>query len=433
MAHSFSGRGRLRDRNRLRCRPETESLEDRKTPSGLTFQFTVDDPTHALAPYPSLLPSLQAAGQILTGLLVGQGTIQVQVTPSTVSSEGAATASPVLVPGGTNAQGQTVLKPAALVEAQTGTDPLGDAPEIAMTVDPHELSQEWFDPSGAARTGAVPAGQHDFESIALHELVHGLGFIYYNSTPGSPLPPPGGSGSLGAALDTFAAQTAFGVGGNPGVLYFTGPQAQAQYGGPVPLYSANSSDPTAASNYSHVGNQPGLPGQDIADLMNPEQFFGIRYPVSNLDLGILADVGWTVLRYPGTPTPPVGPQVLQVQPIVSRGRITEIVLAFNRPMDPASTQDLRQYALATAVRVRHRGLVYSRAVHLSSAMYDANAHTVTLRLGRPLPASQRPQLTVTSVRDIYGHPLNGGSPTPDGVPFVTLISAARRAHTAARR
>jgi hypothetical protein len=210
-------------------------------------------------------------------------------------------------------------------------------------------------------------------------------------------------------------------------MYFVGPQAEAHFGGPVPLFSAPAADPTSASNYSHVGNLPGMPGDDIADMMNPEQFEAIRYPVSDLDLAALADIGWTVLQYPGLPTPPVGPKILQVQTKTSRGRTSAIVLTFNRSLDLASSQDLTNFVLDTPRRVPHKGIVYIKPIALASATYDPNAHTITLRLARPIPAFQQAQIRVTYVRDIYGHPLNGGSATPTGVPFVSLIHRARKA------
>jgi hypothetical protein len=356
-------------------------------------------------------------------LVAGNATIEVEVTPDPAAPPGASSASPGLVVMGMTAQGQQLFDSAALVAANTGVNPLGLTPEIQMTVDPKTLSNEWFDPSGAARTTPVPADKHDYLSIALHELIHGLGFFYLRTDP--TVAPPPGSGTTPGGISRFASMTSFGAGGNPNVLYFVGPQAEARFGGPVPLYSVPSTDPRSISNYSHIGNPPGLPGDDIADLMNADEFYGVRYPVSDLDLSILADTGWNVIRYPGIPTPPVGPKVVNLQSVSSRTGTTAVVLTFDRPMDPASTQDLANYTLSTAGRDRKFGTRDDKILKIASATFDPATNSVTVRFARPLLVGQTAQLRTTYIRDIYGHPLDGGSSGPNGVPFLTLIKGHR--------
>jgi hypothetical protein len=268
-----------------------ESLEDRSLPSGITFQFTLNDPGNEFAAFPLLQTDLNAAGQILSGILNGRGTILVRVSAdnSIPRSEGA--------PLGTvfvrNQGGRAVYETAALAEAQTGVDPLGAGqPEIDIDLNTQSyLPQAWFDPSGAARAGTVPSGKTDFISIILHEMTHGFGFTGWRAISGSSY------GQLPAGYESaYDALTRFGTGGNPNVLYFDGPEAEAVYGGPVPLTSVGPSNALTSQNFYHVGNPAGLPGTDlVSDIMNGMVFYtGTRYTLGPLDQAMLADMGWSV-------------------------------------------------------------------------------------------------------------------------------------------
>jgi hypothetical protein len=300
----------LRPRRAPRHRPalSVESLEERDLPSGITFQYVLADPNHEFAAFPLLRQDLQAAGQILSGLLDGQGTLQVLVRAndgiprSDGSTVGVAFA-------GTDGSGRSVYRSAALAEVLTGVNPNGGGPVIELDFNARDyLPHVWFDPSGAARTGAVPAGKTDFISVALHETLHALGFQGYRAIDGPAY------GTLPADHESdFDALTAFGAGGSPGTLYFQGSQASALYGGPVPLTSVGPSDPLTSQNFYHVGNPAGGPGSELlGDIMNGMEFTnGTRYTVSPLDLAILADLGWSVH---GMTPPPAQPVIVPAAP-----------------------------------------------------------------------------------------------------------------------
>jgi hypothetical protein len=301
-----------------------EALEDRRLMSGpplapadptsaqfpgITFQFVFDDPDHQFDAFPLLGPDLDAAGQILSGLLGGSGTLEVLVRPNNAIPRSSGNTVGVFAAGTDG--GRTVYRGAALQEALTGTDPNGSGPEIELDLNTQTyLPGAWFDPSGAARAGSVPPGQTDFISVALHELMHGLGFGGYRAIDGP------ACGTLPADHESdFDALTAFGAGADAGVLYFTGSHAVALSGGPVPLTSVGPSAPLTSQNFYHVGNPAGLPGAELLpDLMNGVVFtYGTRYTVTPLDLAILADLGWPQ-RGPGAgvsscvaPLPPVTP------------------------------------------------------------------------------------------------------------------------------
>jgi hypothetical protein len=272
--------------------------------SGLQYAFTIDDPGHEFSNTPGLASALQSAGQYLTSIFSGKGTILVEVHPD--DSTAVADGGPAAYPPSSVGAGLIVEPPPALTEAQTGVDPLGTAPEIAIGLNPTYLHNvAWFDPSGAARTAPIPPARDDFITVINHEIFHGMGFTGFRT-------------GAGAGYGTFASQfrssfdqlTSLGAGGNPAVLYFVGARAEAAYGGPVPLTSLGAGGP-AGQNFYHVGNPAGLPGSNLStDLMsdvegNPD---GQRNYPSALDLAILGDLGWQFTA-PPAPAPTTHPQV----------------------------------------------------------------------------------------------------------------------------
>jgi hypothetical protein len=285
-----------------------EPLEDRALPSGLSFQYVIQDPGHEFDPYPLLRTDLQASGQILSGMLNGQGTLQVLVRPDDTipRSDG----STVGVQATTSSSSMTVIEPTALTQARTGVNPNGSGPVIELEFNARDyLPHVWFDPSGAARSGRVPAGHADFLSVALHETLHALGFQGYRQIDGA------GYGSLSSTESNFDALTSF----TNGILYFRGPLATAIYGGPVPLTTVGSNETLSSQNFYHLGNPAGRPGANLSgDIMNGMVFqYGTRYTPSKLDLAILADLGWSVPGFPAPVVPTVAaPVVVQPAPAV---------------------------------------------------------------------------------------------------------------------
>jgi hypothetical protein len=276
-----------------------ERLEARDLPSGLAFQFVLDDPANEFAAYPLLRTDLAAVGQILSGVVEGQGTVVVRVRADDSIPRSAGSTIGVVFAGSVN--GRSVYESAALAEARTGVNPNGSGPEIDLAFNARTfLPNVWFDPTGAARSAPVPSNREDFISLALHEMMHGFGMQGYRVVSGT------GTGSLPAGYESsYDALTAFGTGANAGRLFFFGSHAMALYGGPVPLTSTGASGSLASQNFYHLGNPSGSPGADlIGDLMNGVVFsFGTRYGVSALDRAILADLGWYVPGLSDQPAP----------------------------------------------------------------------------------------------------------------------------------
>jgi hypothetical protein len=164
-----------------------------------------------------------------------------------------------------------------IAEMLTGQDPNGSAPDIIIHVDPQYIDQFlYFDPNPTP-TSNVPSNKVDAVEVFEHELGHAFGFNGYLDL------------STGASQGSLSTYDVFVTTIN-GTQYFTGPQAKAIYGGPVPL---------TTNNFYHVGNQAGSghPGSDLlTDMMNGViGFFGKSPGPSKLDLAILADAGVPML------------------------------------------------------------------------------------------------------------------------------------------
>jgi hypothetical protein len=117
-----------------------------------------------------------------------------------------------------------------------------------------------------AGPGSPPASdQYDFYSVALHELSHVLGY---------------GTAPSWTAYANGTTQT------------FSGPHAEAVYGGPVPI------DPTLA----HWAD--GTLSDGSLTVMNPSLGAGQQRQYTPLDWAGLADIGWSVDRLVVTTPPP---------------------------------------------------------------------------------------------------------------------------------
>jgi len=143
---------------------------------------------------------------------------------------------------------------------------------------------------GLSYGSQVPGNEYNPIITFLHELMHGFGmFGFY---------PQAGFTRVGydSTFDTFISTIG-------GVEFFTGAHAEAAYGGPVPL---TTNSPNGENNY-HFGNQqsdfyatPSTVQDPLTlDLMNGIVFFtGYTYAISNLDLGVLQDLGYTLRTKP---------------------------------------------------------------------------------------------------------------------------------------
>lgn len=147
---------------------------------------------------------------------------------------------------------------------------------------------------------------YDFQAVALHELLHSLGFLTGIGDPSvsidrswstydSFLSASDGTKVIDAGYMWLPAYTG-NLTGSGGGLFFTGPTVVAVYGGPVPLHTPGTWSP--GSSVSHL--DPSTPTAST-HVMNPSESFGAGVRViSPVELAILTDLGYTV-----TPTPVV--------------------------------------------------------------------------------------------------------------------------------
>ena len=158
---------------------------------------------------------------------------------------------------------------------------------------------------------SVSSSQYDFISTAMHEMMHALGFLSYVDRPGSSW---NASGTNWTTFDSFIVtnnktkvigstkkwNTAYNknLTGSNGGLYFGGANAVAANGGLlVPLYTPSPWE--SGSSVTHLDDSTFTGAK--TQLMNAmaDTGRGIRV-LSAIELGILKDIGYTVVPVPVT-------------------------------------------------------------------------------------------------------------------------------------
>ncbi|BBY57880.1 hypothetical protein MSAR_10160 [Mycolicibacterium sarraceniae] len=201
--------------------------------------------------------------------------------------------------------------------ASAGSDLTGDGADFYDTVVQHKILTG-VDSNGSAADGTidwnfgygwgygetVPGGSYDFQSTALHELMHTFGFISVIDSAGNNTVPTWTKfdknivNQDGASVfDGTTFSTAYNpnlTGGNGG-LYFGGPGSYA-YGAnnnkPVPLYTPNPWE--SGSSMSHLDDD--FFTGSIEKLMNAASDTGRGVRVlSPIEIAIMKDLGYTMV------------------------------------------------------------------------------------------------------------------------------------------
>lgn len=308
-----------------------ETLEIRCLPT-VTFSVTFNDPGSTYSAYYAGLEAVTiAAGDEWASYIDGNSSIEVQIQFANVPTANATSVETVYR---RTVEGIDIYMAGAAAEILTGNDPNGTAPDLVITVGTTYLTTElWLDPTPYIHTDPVPENLTDAYSVMIHELGHGLGFNGWHSYTDGSLP-----GDYASTYDQWVIFT----GGN---LYFTGPQAQAVYGGPVPLTYGNS---------AHVGNDLPRPGSElIPDVMNGVVFQrGLRMHLSALDLAILADTEVPLLPDTGENFAPViEPQTFAVAEQSENGFVFATVLASDLNAGQSLTYAIQSGNEAGAFRI----------------------------------------------------------------------------------
>ncbi len=213
--------------------------------------------------------SLNDWGQYIGG--TGKLIVQLNITPTTRENGGPTSGEFVSVVGS-----HDLYTPSSIYELTTGQHVAGTTSDITITVDPTYLLQDvWLDPNPGS-SEIIPSNLQDQVAVFRHEIGHGLGISGFTTTFGT-------LGTYEFPWDTYLEKD------NPSVAYFDGPNAEAAYGGKVPVTTLPNGE-----GYAHLANSITDPlGQD---LMNGVAFNGgTDYDISAVDLAILKDVGAPVV------------------------------------------------------------------------------------------------------------------------------------------
>jgi len=204
--------------------------------------------------------------------------------------------------------------------ASSGSDFV--APEAGfMTTVVQNKIQNGIDANGSAADGnldwnmgrpwgfgsTVTSTQYDFQSIAMHELLHTFGFVSYVGAPNS------NTGQIWTVYDsylvnsagkkvfsdTYSWNTAYNTNltGGSGGLYFSGPNAVAANNGLVSLYTPNPWK--SGSSISHLNDDVFSGSRRM--VMDAVSHMGTTVrTLSPVELGILRDIGYRVSSGSGT-------------------------------------------------------------------------------------------------------------------------------------
>ncbi len=274
--------------------------------ASLVFNFNFTDPSGSGFNDATLGPTRQAALESAASTLAGYFNVAGNVTVTIDAGSGgsgntlASAGSPIPLANGFQ---PTVVQDKIL----TGTDLNGSAADGTMLVN---FTQPWF-------YGNTPvSGSYDFQSVAMHELTHTLGFISEISSTGQGAAnQTSGSPDVWSTFDRFLTDSA----GNPlvnpstfafdtsklgvltggpgsGGMFFSGPNAVAAFGGRVAIFSPNPWQ--QGSSGSHIDGGPGGYINE-AFLMDPSVSSGLGLrALTTTEQGFLRDLGYSVVPEP---------------------------------------------------------------------------------------------------------------------------------------
>lgn len=177
--------------------------------------------------------------------------------------------------------------------------------KILHGVDSNEAAADgtidWNFGYGWGYGATVPGGSYDFQSTAMHELLHTFGFISVVDSAGNNTVPNwttfdgfivNSSGTSAFTGSTWKTTFNPNLTGSNGGLYFGGANAVAAYGGPVPLYTPNPWE--SGSSMSHLDDDT-FTGV-LEKLMNAASDTGVGVRIlSPVEIAIMKDLGYTMV------------------------------------------------------------------------------------------------------------------------------------------
>ncbi|MCF4130157.1 DUF4214 domain-containing protein [Methylobacterium sp. SyP6R] len=227
----------------------------------------------------SLLTDTRAALDAWASYITGKGSVDVQLNLVSLAGGFLADAGPALELAVDRDGARTVTQSNVITELLTGLDVNGAAPDLTINVNADLLSSLYLNPAPSSG-GSVPRGKYDAVSILTHEIGHALGISGARDPATGALP-----ANTETTWDRLVALQP------DGTAYFTGANAQAVYGGPVPVTTIKNGE-----QYYHLANSASDPLSK--DLMGGTGLAaGESRSISPLDLAILRDLGLTVSTY----------------------------------------------------------------------------------------------------------------------------------------
>lgn len=236
----------------------------------ISATYQLNDSGNTLGQYRTqVMAGIEAAMSILSGVVAGNANIQVTVNAFAEDSSLLASAGPrnlVYIGFGS---GVYQYEPSLAFQLRTGIDKNGTASDMVINVNTQKLDRFFFD-SSPWDSGDLPGNKYDFQSIMIHEIFHGIGFVgnrndfngqYYNPT-----------GSV------FDQHISF-VNGQP---YFVGDNVNRYYGGNIPL---------TVDDIYHVGNETGAGSDLYGTLLGGYASTGVRDNITAIEKAMLADLG----------------------------------------------------------------------------------------------------------------------------------------------
>ena len=270
--------------------------------------------------HPQAKASFQAAVDIWSHLVASRVPISVEAVSTGLDPGVLGQAGPTdFVALGRDGLGGTAKTyyPLALANALVGRD-LSPGSDITAEFDT-TATDVYYGTDGQA------SGKYDFETVVLHELGHGLGFLGsmdvdasgYGTWGGGPRQPDptvydrfavrsGGTIQGKRLLSYVNGSLALGDALTSGDVYWDGAHGKAAYNGRPPrLYAPRTWEP--ASSYSHLSTAD-FPPADINSLMTA--FVGtnqVKRDPGPVVLGMFADMGWGVPAQTGVRYTPIDP------------------------------------------------------------------------------------------------------------------------------
>jgi hypothetical protein len=272
----------------------------------ITFQFTYNDPPGVGFNDPTEGAARQAALQQTAALLASF--LPGYTATISMSVDGAETTDGVLAAAGSNFNAADICNPGFASRGDVGRKTLGGADPDPGAVDGSVTVN--FEDQVWDLDDQITAGQFDFKSTMLHELLHAMGFSHTVGQDGSSScsQAPGEAGAWNP-YDNFLGDTtrdvidnnsfvldgalwatiSVGGTGNSGVLWRGAQALAANAGQPVPLFS-----PTSFSNGSSIAHLDDDFYTTTALLMEAatDTGQGVR-TLSDIEVGILKDIGFS--------------------------------------------------------------------------------------------------------------------------------------------